>query len=218
MSLSRRFTPSIRVRNLLVELSLRFHKTVGGMFTELRAFRSYGQTTALSTEGANMTGEDDPTLMERDCSEDQLQVPADLALEIGCAARTSVPVLITGGPEEGREIACAIDRISPRPQGTVEVVDCRERGALGRVLAFTPRDAGQSSTDRASIVLLQEVHALSPNEQAQFEDRLAETRRAARPPVRFIASSSAPLFERVLAGSFDERLYYRLNVIHMIVA
>ena len=165
-----------------------------------------------------MTGNDDRTLVETDCGEEDLHVRADLALDIGCAARTNVPVLITGRPEEGREIACAIDRVSARPRGTVEVIDCRERGALGRVLAFTPREAAQSSTDRASIVLLQEVHALSPKEQAQFEDRLAEMRRSARPPVRFIASSSAPLFERVLAGSFDERLYYRLNVIHMIVA
>ena len=165
-----------------------------------------------------MTGDDDPGLMEAECQEESLQVPGDLALEIGCAARTDVPVLITGRPEEVREIACAIDRFSARPKGTVEVVDCRERGALGRVLAFTPRDPSQSHGERASIVLLQEVHALSPNEQAQFEHRLAETRASPRPAVRFIASSSTPLFERVLEGSFDERLYYRLNVIHMIVA
>jgi DNA-binding NtrC family response regulator len=97
-------------------------------------------------------------------------------------------------------------------------VDCRERGALRRVLAFAPRDRAQAHADRAAIVLLQEVHALSPNEQAQFEDRLAEVSRSPRPHVRFIASSTTPLFERVMQGSFDERLYYRLNVIHMIVA
>lgn len=165
-----------------------------------------------------MTGQDDRDLLETDCNEEDRQVPAELALEIGCAARTDVTVLITGGPEEGREIACAIDRHSDRPNGTVEVIDCRQRGALGRVLAFTPREPSQTHADRASIVLLQEVHALSPNEQAQFEDRLEEMRRSPRPPVRFIASSSAPLFERVREGAFDERLYYRLNVIHMIVA
>ena len=165
-----------------------------------------------------MTGDDDRSWVEADCTEDNLRVPASLVIEIGCAARTTVPVLITGGPDEGREIACAIDRFSDRPKGTVEVVDCRERGALGRVLAFTPREPSQASADRAPIVLLQEVQALSPNEQAEFEDRLAEMRISSRPPVRFIASSSTPLFDRVLEGSFDERLYYRLNVIHMIVA
>jgi DNA-binding NtrC family response regulator len=164
-----------------------------------------------------MTGHDERGLLETDCG-DESQVPPELALEIGCAARTHVPVLITGGPEEGREIACAIDRYSDTPTGSVEVVDCRQRGALGRVLAFTPRDRTGTLNDGAAIVLLQEVHALSRNEQAQFEDRLTEMRSSPHPPVRFIASSSAPLFERVREGSFDERLYYRLNVIHMVVA
>jgi hypothetical protein len=164
-----------------------------------------------------MTGDDDRGFLKTDCT-DEIRLPASLELEIGCAARTDVPVLITGAPEEGREIACAIDRCSDQPNGSVEVVDCRQRGALGRVLSFTPREPSQTRTDGAPIVLLQEVQALSPKEQEQFENRLAEMRRSPRPPVRFIASSSTPLFERVLEGSFDERLYYRLNVIHMIVA
>jgi hypothetical protein len=164
-----------------------------------------------------MTGQDERGLLESQCSE-EARVRPELALEIGCAARSYVPVLITGGPDEGREIACAIDRFSDTPTGSVEVVDCRQRGALGRVLAFTPRERPQPATDRAPIVLLQEVHALSPNEQAQFETRLAEMRSSPHPPVRFIVSSSAPLFERVREGSFDERLYYRLNVIHVVVA
>jgi DNA-binding NtrC family response regulator len=68
-----------------------------------------------------------------------------------------------------------------------------------------------------SILLLQEVHVLNRTEQAQFERRLAEwrlSRRSSR--VRVMASSSAPLFDRVKEGSFDERLYYRLNVIHVV--
>lgn len=173
-----------------------------------------------------MTGEDERLELETssrvrargDCIDDERQVPEDLALEIGCAARMDVPVLITGRPEEGKEIACAIDRRSSRPKGTVEVVDCREHGAVGRLLAFTPRESQQAHTDRAAIVLLQEVQALSPKEQAQFEARLAEMRISPRPRVRFMASSSTPLFDRVREGAFDERLYYRLNVIHMIVA
>ena len=69
-----------------------------------------------------------------------------------------------------------------------------------------------------SILLLQEVQALSPHEQAQFEHRLAEWRVSRRNSgLRIMASALAPLFERVRDGSFDERLYYRLNVIHMVV-
>lgn len=155
-------------------------------------------------------GHDDGVL-ERECGNEP-RVPEQLAEDIGCAARSDVPVLIMGGPEDGREIACAIDRRSEAPKGSVEVVDCRQGGALERLMDSEPRERG-----RASIVLLQEVHALSLNEQAEVDHRLEELRIARRSTgIRIMASSSAPLFERVQDGSFDERLYYRLNVIQMV--
>ena len=162
-------------------------------------------------------GRSDNGLLERkDCDGDGPLVPHRLEEDIGCAARSDVPVLITAHPDEGREIACAIDRRSPSPGGTVEVVDCRQRGALRRSLML----AGRSTQNpRASILLLQEVHALTPHEQAEVDSRLAELRTIQRnTPFRIMASSSAPLFERVREGAFDERLYYRLAVIHLVVA
>ena len=160
-------------------------------------------------------GQSDNGLLERNnCDENGPGVPPRLQEDIGCAARSDVPVLIIGDPEEGREIACAIDRRSPSPRGTVEVVDCRQRGALGRVLTFAP-----PARPRPTILLLQEVHALTLHEQAEIDVRLAELRIARRSErLRIIASSSTPLFERVQAGSFDERLYYRLAVFHLVVA
>ena len=158
-------------------------------------------------------GHRDHGVMERECGDEMGHVPPRLEEDIGCAARSNVPVLITGGdPEEGREIACAIDRQSGSPRGSVEVVDCRERGAFIRLLATEDRY-------ERSIVLLQEVHELSLNEQAEVDRRLGELR-ASRlgDGIRIIASSSTPLFDRVREGSFDERLFYRLNVIHMVVA
>jgi DNA-binding NtrC family response regulator len=157
--------------------------------------------------------------MERDCGKNEPDVPLRLAEEIGCAARSDVPVLISGAPEDGREIACAIDRHSPVPKGRVEVVDCRKDGALSRVLSHSPRGQGAPEAGQSSIVLLQEVHELSLPEQEQVDQRLDELRVSRRSEgIRIIASSSAPLFERVLEGSFLERLYYRLNVIHMVIA
>lgn len=158
-------------------------------------------------------------VLELECGRDRAAVPRGLDEDIRCAARSDVPVLITGHPDEGREIACAIDRQSETPKGTVEVVDCRETGALGRVMSRTPGNGPRRNASRSSILLLQEVHALSLSEQSQFEQRLAELR-VSRPDdgIRIVVSSSAPLFERVRDGSFEERLYYRLNVIHMIVA
>ena len=163
------------------------------------------------------SGHNENGLLERDCGSEG-QLPSALEMEIGCAARSDVPVLISGDPDDGREIACAIDRLSPAPKGSVEVVDCRQYGALGRVMSYTPRKSDPSYRDRSSILLLQEVHALSLHEQAEFENRLVEMRARRDEGVRIMASSSAPLFERVQNGSFDERLYYRLNVIHMVVA
>lgn len=164
-----------------------------------------------------MTPGHHPQVLERECGDEQPYVPPRLDEDIGCAARSDVPVLITGDPEEGREIACAIDRRSRSPRGTVEVVDCRQRGAFSRAMSLGPRDRS-SSHHRASILLLQEIHALSLNEQAEMDHRLAEMTSARHDGVRIMASSSTPLFDRVRQGAFDERLFYRLNVIHMIVA
>lgn len=160
----------------------------------------------------------DSGVLERECGNRGITVPPELYEDIRCAAQSDVPVLITGRPDAGHDIACEIDRKSRAPKGSVEVVDCRQYGALGRVMSHTPRERAQPAAHRSSILLLQEVQALSLSEQAQFEQRLAELRVSRREDaIRIVASSSAPLFERVLDGSFDERLYYRLNVIHMVV-
>jgi DNA-binding NtrC family response regulator len=163
-------------------------------------------------------GRHEDGLLERECQPDDAHVAPQLEEDIRCAARSGVPVLITGHPDAGREIACAIDRRSAAPRGAVEVVDCRKRGAVTHAMAYAPRERAPDARS-GSILLLQEIHALSPNEQEQIDCRLAELRSSEpESAVRIIASSSAPLFDRVLEGSFDERLYYRLAVIHMVVA
>jgi DNA-binding NtrC family response regulator len=163
-------------------------------------------------------GRHEDGLLERGCRPEDAHLAPQLEEDIGRAARTGVPVLITGAPEEGREIACAIDRRSPAPRGAVDVVDCRQRGAFTRAMSYAPVNRAPRGTS-GSILLLQEVHALSLDEQEQIDHRLAELRSSESDgAVRIMASSSAPLFERVLEGAFDERLYYRLAVIHMVVA
>jgi Sigma-54 interaction domain len=163
-------------------------------------------------------GYPDGGVMERECGGEEPAVPRRLEEDIGCAARSHVPVLITGLPEDGKEIACAIDRRSESPRGRVEVVDCRQDGAFTRVMSLASQES-EPPRRKPAIVLLQEVHALSLLEQAGVDDRLAELRAGRRAAgVRFIASSSMPLFEKVQQGAFDERLFYRLNVIHMVVA
>jgi DNA-binding NtrC family response regulator len=45
----------------------------------------------------------------------------------------------------------------------------------------------------------------------------ARGRTAAASPWRLITTTSVPLFERVLAGAFESRLFYSLNAIHIIL-
>jgi DNA-binding NtrC family response regulator len=62
-------------------------------------------------------------------------------------------------------------------------------------------------------VLLQEISFLPLVTQRRLARRLSELlpgpQRSRR---RLIASSSEPLFDRVMNGTFDDNLFYRLNV------
>jgi transcriptional regulator of acetoin/glycerol metabolism len=140
-----------------------------------------------------------------------------LASDLRLAAVTDMPVLLSGSPAACRKIAWELDRRSRDPRGAVEVVDCRQAGALGTLQGLTRRQASVADAERASILLLQEVHALNPTDQALLEKELEEVRMRPNRTVRILASSSAQLFDRVVDQLFSERLYYRLNVIHVIV-
>ena len=135
---------------------------------------------------------------------------ADLRL----AAVTDLPVLLSGSPQACRELALELDRRSSGPRRAVEVVDCREAGAVAALTGLVRREAHEGT--QAS-VLLQEVHALDLADQALLEKEIEEVRTHPRHPVRILASSSAPLFERVMDQLFSERLFYRLNMIHVVV-
>jgi hypothetical protein len=132
--------------------------------------------------------------------------------DISLAAQVDVPVLISGPAAACCELACELDRRSTSPVGAVEVIDCRVHDALRSL------EAGKETTaDVAKILLLQEVHALSPDDQLRLTRQLDEI---GRPPMgvrRILASSSVPLFDRVVDQLFSEPLYYRLNVIHIVI-
>jgi hypothetical protein len=146
---------------------------------------------------------DDPRLMAAAVE----AVSADIAL----AAATELPVLISGDPVTSRAVAFELDRVGRSRIGAVEVVDCRQPGALeSRPLRTRPGPP--------CVLLLQEVHALSAKEQLMLEQQLDELLQlppAAR--LRVVASSSAPLYDRVVGERFRDRLYYRLNMIHIVV-
>ena len=71
------------------------------------------------------------------------------------------------------------------------------------------------TTSRGAILWLKEVHRFTSAQQAAVM-KLVEAAQA-RPIARIVASSSVDLFDLVERGSFDARLFYRLNTIHLIV-
>jgi len=134
-----------------------------------------------------------------------------LAIEedINLAAVVDVPVLITGPAAACRELACELDRRSICPAGEVEVIDCRHQDPLtGLDEAF----AGDPK-----ILLLQEVQELSPADQLRLTRELEEIGRPTARGRRILASSSVPLFDRVVEQLISEHLYYRLIVIHSVI-
>ena len=66
-------------------------------------------------------------------------------------------------------------------------------------------------------VLLREVHALGEAEQAEIARVVGDTGSPCSNAPRIISTSSVSLFDRVRKGAFDERLFYRLNVMHIVV-
>lgn len=135
---------------------------------------------------------------------------ADLRL----AAVTDLPVLLSGPPQACQELAVELDRRSGVPRRGVEVVDCRQAGAVAALSGLVRSSDGGITP---ASILLQEVHALDPADQALLEKEIEEVRAHPRRPVRILASSSAPLFDRVIDQLFSERLFYRLNMIHVVV-
>ena len=85
-----------------------------------------------------------------------------------------------------------------------------ENGLFGRLTPLRGEPGGT--------LFLSEVGKLGPEHQARLLKALNECAVASWPePMtpRAIAFTSEPLFDRVHDGTFDPRLFHRLNVIHI---
>jgi DNA-binding NtrC family response regulator len=140
----------------------------------------------------------------------------DYDLEL--AASTDVPVLLSGEPAASLELACEIYRRSNQPTAAVFLIDCRHDMAAERVAPIIDGHAS-GAAGRMKVLLLLEVHALSPEGQAVLERHVERALLRSRHggSLRVIAASSISLFDRVAEGLFRERLYYFLNMIHIVV-
>lgn len=149
--------------------------------------------------------------------------------DIAYAARTDACILLTGAKTAARALARRIHNMSGWRHGPFVVVDCGWPEGLLDARLFDPLTSnGISMSDtgpqprraQAGTIFLQDVDRLETALQARLADQLTELRvvgQRGRSRWRFIASTSEFLLQQVRDGSFDDRLYYRLNVIHIVL-
>ena len=151
-------------------------------------------------------------------------------------ARTDSPVLIHGETGTGKElVAAAIHRQSRRHRGPFFTVNC---GALTDTLleselfghekgAFTGayrKKEGYFELASGGTLFLDELGTISPAMQVKLLRVLErmEVRRVGggdlvKVDVRIVAATNARLEDAVAAGTFREDLYYRVNVVQLVL-
>jgi len=160
-----------------------------------------------------------------------------LAEEIRYAARTASKVLITGESGVGKEVvARSIHRASPRSRAPLVTINCAgvpdtllEYELFGHVRgSFTGayRDKrGLLETAHGGTIFMDEVGEMTLRMQAlllRFLESgeihsVGADRPQGRVDVRVIAATNRRLLEQIATKEFREDLYYRLNVVHLVI-
>src|SRR5947208_12090598 len=153
------------------------------------------------------------------------------------AARSDAKVLITGESGVGKELAArTIHAFSARSAGPLVAMNCAgvpdsllESELFGHMRgSFTGayRDKpGLLEQAHGGTMFMDEVGEMSLRMQALLlrflEDgdiqRVGAERRTGTANVRVVAATNRVLLDRIAAGAFREDLYYRLNVIHLVI-
>lgn len=137
-----------------------------------------------------------------------------VARDVDCAVRTEAAILISGNCELATAIARLVHDHRPAPASFV-VIDCGQDEALSRALP----EALDDGSPGERTVLLRNIDRLTPSQQSfvvsQLGSDAGRSRRGGR--VRVIATTSVALFERVSRGAFDQKLFYCLNTVHIVV-
>src|SRR5580765_3364157 len=161
----------------------------------------------------------------------------ELEQEIECAARSDAKILITGESGVGKDIVARLIHQRSRRQGPFVTINCAgvpdsllESELFGHVRgSFTGayRDKpGLFEQAHGGTIFMDEVGEMSLRMQALLlrflEDgdihRVGADRRSGTVNVRVIAATNRVLLDRIAANQFREDLYYRLNVIHLVLA
>lgn len=148
--------------------------------------------------------------------------------DLSDAARTDACVLFTGRKDTVERVAYLVHTLSGWRDGPFITADCGRELDIESLVFEPSEDIEVTRPDRApharlaqaGSVLLREIGRLSAPVQTRIADILDGTLGGdarARMRRRLMASTSEPLLPRVLDGTFDDRLFYRLNVIHLVL-
>ena len=146
--------------------------------------------------------------------------------DIVSASRSDAPVLLTGNADEAEALARQIHDLSGWRHGAFIVLECGipegELVAALRRLLFLATYAASGPEARLrqnGTVLLRNVEKLSLAAQNVVGDWLESSRFDRKRPAgrRLMASTSGSLLPAVLDGKFDAGVYYRLNVLHLVL-
>ena len=138
----------------------------------------------------------------------------DIALAARCAATT---VLITAQHAAAVvHLARRIHAASDRAAFPLLLVPAATMPIDAAVLRETC--AGLLDTARGGSLLLTDVEHLPVTVQGRLIDTIANLQAVRQPTdrVRLIAGTTTSLYERISDGSFCERLFYQLNLIHVV--
>ena len=137
--------------------------------------------------------------------------------DLNVASRSPARLLITAStPQAVETLARRIHGIGPRAEFPFVMTGAGELPIGAQAL----RDACARLLDAAAggSVLLTAVEDMPSAAQTALIDLLAALESARRPSaaVRLISGTTVSLLDRVAAGTFSERLFYRLNIIHLV--
>jgi transcriptional regulator, propionate catabolism operon regulatory protein len=213
-------TVSIEACNILNEKTLRPHRML--IVCASPAYVNRYARAVWSPQGKT-NPEDVMAAQEQD-------VPAVREIDLSHAVRSDACVLFTGDEETAELLARRVHGLSGWRQGPFLPVDCNEPADRLEPHLFelldieNPRAFNNPwpTLSQCGTIFLRDVGRLPWSIQRRLSDRLAVLRTSPGEPRRIrrrvISSTPIPLVDRVDEGTFDGSLYYRLNVIHLVIS
>jgi DNA-binding NtrC family response regulator len=133
-------------------------------------------------------------------------IGAEFEADLRCALNNTSPVLITAPADIAEEVATRIHRNGLNRRGPFLTIDC------GRTQRPEQLEVVFETAAPRGTVFLRDVDRLAPALQMALFIQMAPL------GVRVIAATAESLLSAAAKGTFDERLFYRLNQIHLMVA